>query len=169
MTIDTIPRLVSDKMEQLTLRPVRLTWAVHAALCGRTFVLAAPAWQRWPQLKPKVIEGLQAALSRNIDEEGFRPSERVIADLENFDIEDDGSHEWQRAIDTITMISDVLKGNPPETCAKNALQWYLEGCYNIIANTAAMSRGGVISGSEAEKVVSRDPAWRAAVEFVAAL
>jgi hypothetical protein len=170
MDIHDIDRLVRDKVEELAQAPTMDVWAAHAVLCAQEFVRAAPAWQRWPDTTPKVLEGFTAALSRYVASGDAPPiRESVIVALEAFDQEDDGTVEWQFALDTISMLLDVLNGEPALTCLRNALTTYLEGTFHAIANAAAGSLGRPVSQVEALALVDKDPEWRAATELVLAL
>jgi hypothetical protein len=169
MKTTDIERLVSDKMDRLAGRPTSEIWAANAALCARVFVLAAPGWQRWPELKLKALQGFHAMLSHCVDPDTAPASERLLVGLESFDIEDDGSQEWQNVVDLITMLLNVLNDEAPEASLRNAMTTYLDGTFHAIANAAAASLDKPISRAEALRVVERDPTWRAAKEFVLAL
>jgi hypothetical protein len=108
-------------------------------------------------------------LSHCVDPDTAPASERLLVGLESFDIEDDGSQEWQNVVDLITMLLNVLNDEAPEASLRNARTTYLDGTFHAIANAAAASLDKPISRAEALRVVERDPTWRAAKEFVLAL
>jgi hypothetical protein len=97
------------------------------------------------------------------------PPELLIAKLESFDIEDDGSAEWQFAVDLIEMISVTLDGQDASTCLQSAIRSYLEGTLTVLRNDYAVSVGGIISNDIAMKQLAADPEWCRTVEFVEAM
>lgn len=167
--IADIERLVDTKMDQLTLRPAHEMWAAHGSLCARAFVLAAAGWRRWADWKLKAIDGLEVVFRYYVDPEASPPDERIVASLEGFDIEDDGSLEWQSVVDSLSMLLHVLNREGPDVCLRNAMTTYLEGMFHSIADSQVQSLGRPISHDEAEKVVGEDPAWAEAERFVMAL
>jgi len=64
----------------------------------------------------------------------FPSGELLLSALEGFDIEDDGSAEWQYVVDLIVMISAALDGQDVSVCLQTALRSYLEGTFNVLAN-----------------------------------
>jgi hypothetical protein len=85
------------------------------------------------------------------------------------DIEDDGSAEWQFAVDLIAMLSAVLDDQDVKSCLMTTLSTYLEGAFNVLANKMAVSDGRPIPNDEVTMRLAHDEAWRRAVELVRSL
>jgi len=99
----------------------------------------------------------------------FPSGELLLSALEGFDIEDDGSAEWQYVVDLIVMISAALDGQDVSVCLQTALRSYLEGTFNVLANTLAGADGKPISNEAAMRRLGHDAEWRRTVDFVRAL
>jgi hypothetical protein len=106
---------------------------------------------------------------RCIEHSAVSPPELLIAKLEGFSVEDDGSAEWQFALDLAVMLSAALDGQNVSVCLQTAIRSYLEGMLNVISNGYAAAAGGVISHSTAMEKLGADPEWDRAVEFIKAL
>ena len=160
--------LVNQKVGELSTRSETDAWAACAAVWAHVFVLASPGWQRWPQLAGPLGKALLAAMGA-VTGGGEPVPAGLIAHLEEFDVEDDGSAEWQYAIDVTAMLLSVLNGEGLVTCATTTLTTYLEGTFNVVANNVAAVAGHPISQLEASSRVPDDEIWRRAVRFVRAL
>ena len=159
--------LVDEKVAELATRSEPDAWAACAAVWTRVFVLATPGWRRWPDLGNLIGEALATTL---LVVPGALPvPPGLIGRLESFDIEDDGSAEWQYAIDVAAMLLSALGGDPLETCATTTLTTYLEGTFTVVANTLATTNGHPISHLEATNRVPESDTWRRAIAFVRAL
>jgi len=164
-----IDDLVDRKTHDLLTCSERCGWAACAAIWARVFVLASPGWKRWPEFFDTVRDAFSIAMLRCVGPSAISPPELLIAKLESFDIEDDGSAEWQFAVDLIEMISVTLDGKDVSTCLQSAIRSYLEGTLTVLRNDYAVSVGGIISNDIAMKRLAADPEWCRTVEFVAAL
>jgi hypothetical protein len=167
LTSPDIPALVSEKVGELSTRPETDAWAACAAVWAHAFVLAGPGWRRWPHLERPTADALVTAIL--VTSRGGTAPPELIASLESFDVEDDGSAEWQYVIDTIAMLLPALTGEDLVSCATTTLTTYLEGTFNIVANQFATLNGRPISQLEASSRVPEDGAWRRAVALVKAL
>jgi hypothetical protein len=164
-----IDRLVEEKIARLDSSPVGDVWAAHSALAVRLFVVVGSKWARYPELMSTVLEGLQMSLRRHVYPESSPECGALIAALEGFNIEDDGSKEWQYTVDLASTMLDVLSGEEPLVCLRNAIQSYLESSFNIIANAVVESVGHPISQAEVQAVVGDSPEWHAAKSLILAL
>lgn len=169
MSIVDIDDLVDQKTRDLFTRPESNRWAACAAIWAQVFVLAAPGWKRWPEFFGTVWDAFSHAMLRCIEPDAFSSPELLIAKLESFDIEDDGSAEWELTVGLIAMMSAVLDGQDSRVCLQTTIHAYLEGKLNVLRNNYAASAGGVISNDVAMKQLAADPEWRRTVEFIGAL
>jgi hypothetical protein len=169
MTAVDIDVLVDQKTRDLLLRSETSGWAACATVWAQVFVLASPGWKRWPEVFDLVRETFSVALLRCIEPSAIPPSDLLIAKLESFDIEDDGTAEWEFVVDLLAMISAALDGQHVRFCLQNTIRSYLEGMRNVRRNEYAVSAGGVISNDVAMKQLAADTDWRRAVDFIAAL
>lgn len=159
--------LADELASELVTRSHSDAWAACASLWARVFVLAAPAWTRWPDLHATVAGALAAALDQVVgaDPEVGCHLERLGA----FDIEDDGSAEWQHAIDLVAMLLPALEGDDAGACVRTAVLTHLEGTFNTAANRMAITDGHPLSHTEATARITSDDQWRQAVTFVKGL
>jgi hypothetical protein len=169
MSAVDIDDLVSRKTRDLLTRSESCAWTACAAIWARVFVLASPGWKRWPEFFNTMRDAFSLAMLRCIEPGAISPPDLLIAKLESFDIEDDGSAEWQFVVDLIAMISATLDGQDASVCLQAAIRSYLEGALNVLRNDYAVSAGGVISNNIVMKRLEADPEWHRAVEFIAAL
>ena len=160
---------VGRKTEDLLSRPSEDAWAACAAVWTRTLVLAAPGWAKWPTWFDHVHRAHAEAI-RLVAGAGraTRLDEQLLV-LEGFDIEDDGSTEWQYVVDSIAMLLPVLHQEPLAVCLQTALTTYLDGKFNVLSNLHALSLGRPISDVEARHALEDDRAWLRAVNFVRSL
>jgi hypothetical protein len=161
--------LVAQKSRDLFARPESCGWAACAAIWARVFVLASLGWKRWPEFFDTVQDAFSLAMLRCTEPDTISRPELLIAKLEGFNIEDDGSGEWQFVVDLIVMISAALGGQDVGVCLQTALRSYLEGVRNVLANDYATAVGGVIRNDIAMKQLAVDPEWGRAVDFIKAL
>jgi hypothetical protein len=164
-----IEQLVTTKASQLADRPSTMIQAAQMALCARGYVLASAGWQRWPELHQWVHQAMQVMLTRAVSAEHEPVSERLIVALEAFDVEDDGTAEWQRAVDLVSMLIEILNDAPAIEALTNSMLAHLEGTFTVVANAKAESLGRPISETEAEKLVAVDPHWQWERDFVSSL
>ena len=169
MTTTDAEVLVAEKCHDLMARKPIWQWAACASVWARLYVQASVGWKRWPELLGPVRDALSSAMLRCIDPDISPSSEMQIVALESFDIEDDGSAEWQFVVDLIAMISAALDGQDVRVCLQTALRSYLEGMRIVIANNYAEMKGKPISVAEAGKRLVDDREWARAVDFVRAL
>ena len=176
MTETNITDLVTSKANELLVRPSQEdAWAACASIWARLFTLAAPAWRRWPGFLSVVQEAMQAALQVSVSAQFAIGGAKLplhgmlISRLEAFDIEDDGSAEWQFVIDLIAMLSIALDSRDPAECLRVTLHTYLEGMFNILSNKLAIADGRSISRVEARNRLAHDREWTRTVSFVTSL
>jgi hypothetical protein len=93
----------------------------------------------------------------------------IEADLEHVSVSDDGSSQWQYVIDLIAMLSDAVHGTPVALSLKNAINWYLEGTFNVLSNETSHDLGRPISLTEARERLELDDRWIGAKDFVKCL
>lgn len=167
ITVDT-DSLVSQKSHDLLTRSMNFAWAACASIWARVFVLASPGWKRWPEVFETAQNALSLAMLRSAGGT-ISPPEFLIAKLEGFSIEDDGSAEWQFVFDLIVMLSAVLDGQDMAVCLETSIRAYLEGMLNVISNNYAVAAGGVISNDVAMERLAADPEWRRVVGFIESL
>jgi hypothetical protein len=167
-TVD-IDDFIDQKSRDLLTRSESCGWAACAAIWARVFVLASPGWKRWPEFFNTVRDAFSLAMLRCIEPSAISPPELLIVKLESFEIEDDGSAEWQLVVDLIAMISAALDGQDARVCLQTAIRSYLEGMLNVLRNDYAVAAGGVISHDIAMKQLTADPEWCRAIEFIEAL
>jgi len=169
MTTVDIGAVVTEKSRDLLTRSPICGWAACASVWARVFVLATPGWRRWPHLHASVMEAFTLATHRATTATIPAPPDLPLLTPERFDIEDDGSPEWQHVVDLIAMLTTALDGQNLGQCLQTTLRTYLEGTFNILANIHAVTAGGSISHPEAETLLTHDHEWSKAVEFVQAL
>jgi hypothetical protein len=99
---------------------------------------------------------------KTIDEE----DRTVEALLQQLSLNDDGSSEWQFVVDLIAMLSEALHGTPVGPSLKNAINWYLEGTFNVLSNEKSRDLGRPISQKEAREMLELDNRWIGAKAFV---
>jgi hypothetical protein len=85
--------------------------------------------------------------------------------LSTFDVDDDGSDEWQHAIDLISELIKALEGPDLDQLLAHTATTYFDGTFNVIANRLADENGGVISHAEADRRVTATEDWREARAF----
>jgi hypothetical protein len=165
-----VPKLARDKANEVSRRPTIEAWGALAVIWARLYVLAGPGWSRWPAFRSTVDAAMTAALG--VAASGGRPHPQgrdLVAALEGFPIEDDGSAEWQHLIDVVAMIQEALGGTSVENCVEHAIVWYLEGESNVLSNELARSQGRTLFLPEAQVSVEAHPRWARATAFVETL
>jgi hypothetical protein len=164
-----IKQLVDEKTNQLSARSPVAIRAAQAALLKRTYALATEARTRWPDQYHPVTEATTAALGRLTEATPDSTHADVTDVLEAFDIEDDGSAEWQRTLDLIAMLLAILHDTPAIDAIRDAMQTHLEGTYNIVANAHADAAGHPISETTALSLMDTDQTWQQEAAFVLGL
>jgi hypothetical protein len=162
-----ISSLVDDKASELLGRPAAHGWAACASVWARVYVLASPGWARWPHLHQPVTMALSAALARCTGLDPAVPPE--VEELTDFELEDDGSPEWQYVLDIVTMVLTALEDDDLATCVSSTLTTYLEQSFTLLANDLAEQDGRPISQADADARLAVDDRWRQVVDFVHAL
>jgi hypothetical protein len=168
MTIeDEIPQLVADVVARLGQAPEARRNAGVGAILERWFVLAGPGWARWPDWGETAAEGLEVVTARlaGVQVEDARRA-AIRSRLDAFDIEDDGSDEWQYAVDLISTLDRALAGAALPELLEYAVTAYAEGTYTTIANALADANGGVTTQATANRDVPRTDEWRRARAFL---
>ncbi|MGH7869818.1 MAG: hypothetical protein ACREP9_19845, partial [Candidatus Dormibacteraceae bacterium] len=124
---------------------------------------------RWPTFFDTAREGFSLAMLRCSRPDRFSRSELIVSKFEAFDIEDDGSAEWEFVVDLIAMLEPAVEGRDVGACLEVALRTYLQGMKNVLSNNYAIANGGIISHDVAMKQLAVDPEWARAVDFINAL
>jgi hypothetical protein len=164
-----ISSLVLARTSELATRSTTDRWAACASLWARVYVLASPGWTRWPDVHARVRAALPVALARCTGVGLPASYAQHIAELNSFEIEDDGSAAWQRVIDLLSMLLVALEGQQVDACVETAIRSYLEGTFNIVANQMAEGAGRPISQRDAEARMPQDETWQQTVAFVRSL
>jgi hypothetical protein len=164
-----IGSLVRAKTSELAKRSTTDRWAACASLWARVYVLANPGWTRWPHVHARVRAALPVALARCTGVGMPASHAQHIVELNSFEIEDDGSAEWQWVIDLLSMLLVALEGQHVDACVETAIRTYLEGTFNVVANQMAEGVGRPISQRDAEARMPRDETWQRTVAFVRSL
>jgi hypothetical protein len=159
------PELPRRKAREFAARPRREGWGALSALWATAFVQAGPALNRWAARRRPTEEGLALAITyaAGLSYADDIPIDLVI-DLEEFEIEDDGSFEWQRLVDLTGMLADCLAGKPLDVCAERALTWFLDGRMNELGDEL-----GARSASALRDLVAEDARWQRTLAWVDAL
>lgn len=116
-----------------------------------------------------VQDALSYAMQRSTEVGDLPSAELLLLRLEGFDVEDDGSTEWQFVVDLIAMISAALDAQDISVCLRTALRSYLEGMFNVLANTYAIEDAKPISNDEVARRLANDDEWRRVIDFVKGL
>ena len=161
--------ITSEKADELLAAPPERSWAACAAIWSRVFVLAGPGWKKAPKTTGAMREAFSLAMQRAAGIGDFVPDERLVAELEAFDVADDGSAEWQYMIDLMTMVQMAVRGKDLSDCLRRALQTYLEMSFHIISRTYAAAAGRPLGLTEAKEMIAADADWARVVAFVRAL
>jgi hypothetical protein len=114
-------------------------------------------------------EAFSLAMKRAVGIGDFVPDERLVAELEAFDVEDDGSAEWQYMVDLMGMVQMAVRGKDLSDCLRHALQTYLETSFHMIGRTYGAAAGRPLSWKEAKEAVAADADWARVVDFVQSL
>jgi hypothetical protein len=158
------PDLPRRKAREFAARP-REGWAALSALWAYAFVEAGPALSRWPTRRRPTEQGLALAIAyaAGLSHADDIPND-VVAGLESFEIEDDGSPDWQRLVDLTGMLADCLAGKPLDVCAERALTWFLDSCMNHLGDEL-----GARNASALRDLVTKDARWERTLAWVDAL
>lgn len=168
MLVD-IPGLVTSKSEDLLARPQADPWAACIAIWARAYFLASPACLRYPNFGNVVRAAFALSVQRAVGYGGAVSAESILEAMESFDIEDDGSTEWNYMVDFIGMLTTVLEGRDVDVCLESSIRFYLESVFAARSREFAASEGGVVSYSSARERVSEDPEWVRAIDFLSFL
>lgn len=167
MTSVDIGSLAASAAGGLATRPPADGWAACAAIWARVYVQAGPGWAKWPHLRTMVGAALTTALARCAGADV--PGEEDMARLGAFDVEDDGSDEWQHVLDLTTMLLGALSDDDLESTLHSTVTTYLEGTFTVLANDLARVAGRPLGQPEAEQALAGDERWQRAAGFVRAL
>ncbi|WP_410614371.1 hypothetical protein [Amycolatopsis sp. lyj-109] len=165
MTSVDISSLVGKTTSGLATRPPADGWAACASIWARAYVQAGPGWVKWPHLRAAADAAFTTALARATG--SADPADEDLARLGAFDVEDDGSPEWQHVLDLTTMLLAALEDDDLESTLHATVLTYLEGTFSTLANDHAGD--GAINLPDAERALAADERWARAVAFVLAL
>jgi hypothetical protein len=90
-------------------------------------VAVGAGWAKQPELFAAVCEAFSLAIQRSTGADISPAPDLLIARLQAFDAEDDGSDEWQHMVDLIEMVTVAIDGHDIGTCLETSLRLYLEG------------------------------------------
>jgi hypothetical protein len=169
LTSLNIKALVTEKSGELLARSPVQAWAACASIWSRVLVLSGPAWSRAPDLSETMRMAFSRATQRAAGMDSLVPAEPLLVVFEAFDVEDDGSAEWNYMIDLIEMIAAAIGGQDVGSCLETTLWVYLEETFNALTRTYAVADGRPVSYTEAKERVAADPEWHRAVDFINAL
>jgi hypothetical protein len=146
-------------------------WSACASIWARVFVLSGAVWVRNPAIFATMQNAFSIAIQRSIgvDTETLPSAQPILAAFGAFDIEDDGSPEWNYMIDMIEIISPAIDGRDIGSCLETALRVYLAGSFNMIARSSVTAGAPSISYIEAEVLIANNPEWVQVLEFVNSL
>lgn len=161
--------VVDEKTRELLHRPTTDAWAACAAVWGRTLVLATPGWVKWPGWMANVEKALVEAVHVGIGASQPASRARQIFVLGSFEIEDDGSPEWQYVLDLTAMLLEPLQHDDLGASVRTTLLTYLEGTFNVLSLDLSLSLRRPISDAEAREILADDPTWIRTVAFVRSL
>ncbi|MFJ7215539.1 hypothetical protein [Amycolatopsis sp. NPDC098790] len=167
MTSVDIGSLVAEATSGLATRPPADGWAACASIWARVYVQAGPGWVKWPHLRTAADAAVTTALARATG--SADPADEDLARLGAFDVEDDGSPEWQHVLDVTTMLLAALADDDLESTLHATVTTYLEGAFTMVANDHARAAGVPLRLPEAERALAADERWHRAVAFVRAL
>lgn len=103
-----------------------------AAILMRIWVLASPAFDRWPQLREPFEQALFTSCQPSRPHLGQTPSE--LSERLDFDVESDGSPEWEHLVDLAGLLMDSLDGVGVEQVYLRAMTTHLDTTYGILGN-----------------------------------
>lgn len=143
-------------------------WSGCVAIWVRTDARATAGWDRWPAWRVVTRRLLTQAVLHAIGNASPppKPVDDVVA---GFDVEDDGTPEWQAMIDLISMLRPALSGAPATACLRTSMDLSLEGLFAALANELASQAGRPISHADARHLVPATVAWSRELSFVSAL
>jgi hypothetical protein len=169
LTSVDIRAIADEKAAELLAGPPNLSWAACAAIWSRVFVLAGPGWERAPETAGAMREAFSLAMQRASGMGAFVPNEQLVATLEAFDVEDDGSDEWQWMIYLMGIVQIAVRGKALNDCLRQSLESYLEGWFYKIGRIHGAAAGRPLRLTEANEIVAGDADWAGVVAFVRSL
>jgi hypothetical protein len=164
-----IDAVVAETLDRLATLPVSRRWAGCSAIWATLWALAAPAWARWPDAAARVLTAMNLALAQV---GGLHPTssiELALVGLEALDIEDDGSAEFQHALDLASLLLQALPDPDVDQCLEAAIRTYLEGTFNVLVNNHAAATGRSVAHADALVALQDNREWHDAVVFVRSL
>lgn len=168
MPVD-IPGVVADRSNEILARPETDPWAACVAIWARLYSLASPACARYPRIGAVVRDAFSLSVQRAVGSNDISCPKSTLEAMESFDIEDDGSAEWNYMVDLIGIMTSVLDGAGIQICLESSIRFYLEGVFAARSRALAASEGGVVSYAYARQVIADDAEWTRAVDFLGAL
>lgn len=132
-------------------------------------MLAGPGWKRAPDTVDAMRDAFSLAMLRAAGMDRFVPDEPLVTKLEAFDVEDDGSDEWQSMIDLMGMVQLAVHGRDLADCLRLALQLYLNMSFHLISRKYGAAFGRPLGLTEVKELIATDPEWTRVVDFVRSL
>ena len=167
MTTDT-EALVQETLGRLTVLPLHRQWAACAAVWARLWALATPGWPRWPGAAERVLAAMSVAFAR-MGNVPAPSSDLALVGLEALDMEDDGTAEFQSALDLASLLIQALADLDASRCLEVTIRTYLEGTFNVLANEHADRTGRSVTHAVALVEVGNSSDWHDAVRLVRSL
>jgi hypothetical protein len=161
--------MADEKFAELMAGPPGRAWAACAAIWARVFVLSGPGWHKAPRLAGAAREAFVLAVRRAAGMAEFAPDEGLMAKLESFDVEDDGTAEWQYMVDLIGMVQVAVRGKDLSRCVWQALSIYLDQSFDISSRKYLEAAGRPLRLTEVEQLLASDTVWAGTVSFVRSL
>lgn len=169
MTSTDLKVMTDDKLAELLAEPSGRGWAACAAIWARIFVLSGPGWQKAPRLTGAVGDAFALAVRRAAGMVDFAPDEGLVAELESFDVEDDGTDEWHYMVDLMGMIEVAVRGESLSSCVQRAISVYLNQSFHISGRKYGEAAGRPLRLTEVRQLLASDADWARAVSFVRSL
>ena len=169
MTSTDLKVMADEKLAELLAGPPGRAWAACAAIWARVFVLSGPGWDEDSRLPGAVGEAFALAVRRAAGMADFAPDEGLVAELESFDAEDDGTDEWQYMVDLMGMIQVAVLGEDLSCCVRQVLTIYLNQSFHISGRRYGEAAGWPLRLTEVRQLLASDADWARAVSFVQSL
>jgi len=96
-------------------------------------------------------------------------SDLALVGLEALDMEDDGTAEFQSALDLASLLIQALADLDASRCLEVTIRTYLEGTFNVLANEHADRTGRSVTHAVALVEVGNSSDWHDAVRLVRSL
>lgn len=150
-----LEQVLNASLAQLPGRSDPENWTLCAGLFAAMWPPASPLLRAHPVAAAQLLAGFGKALARAGGIGDETAARAALTELETFDIEDDGSSDWQRIMDLASALIPVLSGEPPLACAQQAVTIFLEG------QRTSQRTDWPSSWDARSRTRNRPPDWRA--------